>query len=92
MSSCYMTIFTGPKMWMEIQRGEGPGAPPLDGSVYIGDLLTLIFTLSDDIFWFDSNILSCFAVDGMFKNLRIFLKCAHLGYLLECFSSYIEFP
>ncbi|KAK3869339.1 hypothetical protein Pcinc_025344 [Petrolisthes cinctipes] len=39
----------GPKMWMEIQRGEGPTAPSLSNElVYIGDVLTLIFTLSDD--------------------------------------------
>ncbi|KAB7500662.1 hypothetical protein Anas_12044 [Armadillidium nasatum] len=55
----------GPKMWMEIQRGEGPNAPPLDDKpVFIGDILTLVFTLSDDVFWFGSNILSCSAVDG----------------------------
>ncbi|XP_069950110.1 uncharacterized protein [Cherax quadricarinatus] len=55
----------GPKMWMEIQVGEGPTAPPLsDEIVYIGDVLTLVFTLSDNVYWFDSNILSCYAVDG----------------------------
>ncbi|KAG7174383.1 putative Zona pellucida-like domain-containing protein 4 [Homarus americanus] len=55
----------GPKMWMEIQRGEGPTAPPLaEELVYIGDVLTLVFTLSDDVYWFDSNILACYAVDG----------------------------
>jgi len=55
----------GPKMYMEIQRGEGPNAPPLDSAdVYVGDTLTLIFTLSDNVYWFDSNILTCFAVDG----------------------------
>lgn len=53
-------------MWMEIQRGEGPTAPPLtDEVVYIGDVLTLVFTLSDNVYWFDSNIFSCYAVDGM---------------------------
>nr|XP_045582201.1 uncharacterized protein LOC123745576 isoform X1 [Procambarus clarkii] len=55
----------GPKMWMEIQVGEGPTAPPLsDQVVYIGDVLTLVFTLSDNVYWFDSNILTCYAVDG----------------------------
>lgn len=55
----------GPRMWMEIQRGEGPRAPPLnDESVYVGDVLTLIFTLSDNVYWFDSNILTCYALDG----------------------------
>lgn len=58
-------------MWMEIQRGEGPNAPPLDDKpVFIGDILTLVFTLSDDVFWFGSNILSCSAVDGMYKELN----------------------
>ena len=50
---------------MEIQRGEGPTAPPLSNElVYIGDVLTLIFTLTDNVYWFDSNMLACFAVDG----------------------------
>lgn len=54
-------------MWMEIQRGEGPTAPTLNNElVYIGDVLTLIFTLTDNVYWFDSNILACFAVDGEF--------------------------
>lgn len=52
---------------MEIQRGEGPTAPSLNNElVFIGDVLTLIFTLTDNVFWFDSNILACFAVDGEF--------------------------
>lgn len=62
----------GPKMWMEIQRGEGPNAPPLTSElVYIGDVLTLIFTLTDNVYWFDSNILACFAVDGGEKKAQI---------------------
>lgn len=56
---------TGPKMWMEIQRGEGPTAPSLGNElVFIGDVLTIIFTLSDDTYWFDSNVIACFALDG----------------------------
>ncbi|KAK7084379.1 hypothetical protein SK128_021956 [Halocaridina rubra] len=55
----------GPKMWMEIQRGEGPSAPPLGNDpVYIGDVLTLVFVLTDNVFWFDSTIFSCHALDG----------------------------
>ncbi|XP_050695206.1 uncharacterized protein LOC126985013 [Eriocheir sinensis] len=62
----------GPKMWMEIQRGEGPTAPSLNNElVYIGDVLTLIFTLTDEVYWFDSNILACFAVDGGEKKSQI---------------------
>lgn len=71
-------------MWMEIQRGEGPTAPPLNNElVYIGDVLTLLFTLTDDVYWFDSNILACFAVDGelqkfvfdfLFDKILSFLK------------------
>ncbi|XP_063867533.1 uncharacterized protein LOC135104268 [Scylla paramamosain] len=62
----------GPKMWMEIQRGEGPTAPPLGNElVYIGDVLTLVFTLTDDVYWFDSNIVACFAVDGGEKKAQI---------------------
>lgn len=61
-------------MWMEIQRGEGPQAPPLnDESVYVGDVLTLIFTLSDNVYWFDSNILTCYAVDGKFGGKVTYL-------------------
>lgn len=56
-------------MWMEIQRGEGPTAPPLGNElVYIGDVLTLLFTLTDDVYWFDSNIVACFAVDGELES------------------------
>ncbi|XP_047498175.1 uncharacterized protein LOC125045109 [Penaeus chinensis] len=71
-SSFQTNTHPGPKMWMEIQRGEGPQAPPLDDeSVYVGDVLTLVFTLSDNVYWFDSNILTCFAVDGGEKKSRI---------------------
>ncbi|XP_076067727.1 uncharacterized protein LOC143040497 [Oratosquilla oratoria] len=56
----------GPNMAMEIQYGEGPHAPPVDAAtlVVIGDTLTLVFTLSDRVFWFDSNVLDCVAYDG----------------------------
>lgn len=55
----------GPKMWMEIQKGEGPTAPALGNeAVVIGDVLTMIFTLSDNVYWFDSNIFTCIALDG----------------------------
>ncbi|XP_068241418.1 uncharacterized protein [Palaemon carinicauda] len=55
----------GPKMWMEIQKGEGPSAAPLGTDpIYIGDVLTLVFTLTDNVYWFDSNIFACHALDG----------------------------
>ena len=60
-------------MWMAIQRGEGPTAPVLDGGpVFVGDTLSIVFTLTDRIFWFDSNILSCYAFDGEPKEQRNF--------------------
>ena len=56
-------------MWMEVQRGEGPKAIPLLGPVYLGETLSLVFTLADDVFRFDSNVLNCWATDGWFiKN------------------------
>lgn len=54
----------GPKLWMEIQDGEGPTAPPVLGPVFLGQTLSLVFTLGDDVFNFDSNVLSCWATDG----------------------------
>ncbi|CAL4111827.1 unnamed protein product [Meganyctiphanes norvegica] len=56
----------GPQMYMDMQVGEGPGAPSLDHStpVLVGDTLTMLLVLSDEVFWFDSNILNCQAVDG----------------------------
>ena len=54
---------------MDIERGQGPNAPSLGTEVVqVGDVLTLVFTLADDVFWFDSNILSCYAFDGVIKN------------------------
>ena len=58
-----MTIL-GPQMWMEVQRGEGPRATPLVGPVYLGETLSLVFTLSDDVFKFDANVVNCWATDG----------------------------
>lgn len=52
---------------MEIQDGEGPTAPPLIGPVYLGQTLSLVFTLGDDVFNFDSNVLHCWATDGNFS-------------------------
>jgi len=56
----------GPQMFMEMQVGEGPGAPPMDPSnpVLVGDTLTMLLVLSDEVFWFDSNIVDCVALDG----------------------------
>ncbi|XP_037069439.1 uncharacterized protein LOC119090692 [Pollicipes pollicipes] len=54
----------GPQMWMEIQKGEGPNAPELQGSVFLGQVLTLVFTLADEYFEFDTNVLTCWALDG----------------------------
>ncbi|KAF0297393.1 hypothetical protein FJT64_005096 [Amphibalanus amphitrite] len=54
----------GPQMWMEIQKGEGPNAPELQGSVFLGQVLTLVFTLADEHFDFDTNVLTCWALDG----------------------------
>jgi len=52
---------------MTIQNGEGPTAPSLDSEiVFVGDTLSIVFTLSDNVFWFDSNILSCYALDGKY--------------------------
>lgn len=59
-----MKTHPGPKLWMEIQDGEGPTAPPLIGPVYLGQTLSLVFTLGDDVFNFDSNVLHCWATDG----------------------------
>ena len=42
---------------MEIQDGEGPTSPPLLGPVFLGQTLSLVFTLADDVFNFDSNVL-----------------------------------
>ena len=52
-------------MWMEVQHGEGPRSKPLLGPVFLGDTLSLVFTLSDDVFRFDSNVLNCWATDGL---------------------------
>ena len=60
--------FLGPKLWMEIQDGEGPTAPPVLGPVFLGQTLSLVFTLGDDVFNFDSNVLSCWATDGLFSH------------------------
>lgn len=49
---------------MEIQDGEGPTSPPLLGPVFLGQTLSLVFTLADDVFNFDSNVLHCWATDG----------------------------
>lgn len=56
----------GPQMYMEMQIGEGPNAPPVDPSVgvLVGETMTMVLVLSDEVFWFDSNILDCVAVDG----------------------------
>jgi len=54
----------GPQMWMEVQRGEGPRAAPLVGPVYLGETLSLVFTLSDEVFKFDANVVNCWATDG----------------------------
>merc|ERR1711970_1427207 len=56
----------GPQMYMDLQLGEGPGAPAYDPNipVLVGDTLTMLLVLSDEVFWFDSNILNCIAVDG----------------------------
>jgi hypothetical protein len=54
---------------MEIQDGEGPTAPPVLGPVFLGQTLSLVFTLGDDVFNFDSNVLSCWATDGWFLHL-----------------------
>ncbi len=51
-------------MWMEIQRGEGPRSDPLLGPVFLGETLTMVFTLADDTFRFDSNVIQCYASDG----------------------------
>jgi len=59
-----LSTHPGPQMWMEIQRGEGPRAQPLMGPVYLGETLTMVFTLADDVFRFDSNVVSCRASDG----------------------------
>ena len=59
----------GPQMWMEIQKGEGPNAPELQGSVFLGQVLTLVFTLADEHFDFDTNVLTCWALDGGCRNL-----------------------
>ncbi len=53
---------------MEIQDGEGPTAPPVLGPVFLGQTLSLVFTLGDDVFNFDSNVLNCWATDGLFSN------------------------
>lgn len=50
---------------MEIQNGEGPTAYPLVGPVFLGQTLSLVFTLADDTFSFDSNVLKCWASDGV---------------------------
>ena len=59
----------GPKLWMEIQDGEGPTSPPLLGPVFLGQTLSLVFTLADDVFNFDSNVLHCWATDGELFSL-----------------------
>ena len=64
----YIPLLTGPKLWMEIQDGEGPTAPPVLGPVFLGQTLSLVFTLGDDVFNFDSNVLSCWATDGWFLD------------------------
>ncbi len=76
----------GPKMWMDIQRGEGPNAPSLDSKpVYTGDVLTLVFTLQDNVFWFGANILSCTAVDGKSQlYVILFLISNHLKFFIFC--------
>lgn len=56
---------------MEIQDGEGPTAPPVLGPVFLGQTLTLVFTLGDDVFNFDSNVLHCWATDGMSKSFEL---------------------
>lgn len=67
---------------MEIQDGEGPTAPPLLGPVFLGQTLSLVFTLADDVFSFDSNVLHCWATDG-----RFFLS--NVTYQVYCFNNFL---
>lgn len=68
---------TGPQMWMEIQRGEGPKALPLQGPVILGETLTMVFTLADDVFRFDSTVLNCWASDGKIYCSLIIILARH---------------
>ncbi|KAK2714847.1 uncharacterized protein LOC136039781 [Artemia franciscana] len=54
----------GPELYMEVQKGQGPRGVPLQGPVYLGDPLTLLFTVHDESFEFDTNVLNCWASDG----------------------------
>ena len=49
---------------MNIRDGDGPTAPALPGPAFLGQNLSLVFTLQDDYFNFDSNVLRCWATDG----------------------------
>jgi len=69
----------GPKLWMEIQDGEGPTSPPLLGPVFLGQTLSLVFTLADDVFNFDSNVLHCWATDGKNERTMITLNDPYQG-------------
>lgn len=73
MSILFQLHSLGPKLWMEIQDGEGPTAPPLLGPVFLGQTLSLVFTLADDVFNFDSNVLHCWATDGKVEFLKSYL-------------------
>lgn len=79
-----MPFCVGPKLWMEIQDGEGPTATPLLGSVFLGQTLSLVFTLADEVFNFDSNVLHCWATDGLFNLLNF-------SYILHLVFDYFQF-
>jgi len=69
----------GPQMWMEVQRGEGPRSAPLLGPVYLGETLSLVFTLSDDVFKFDANVVNCWASDGNSERKLVTTQEGYLG-------------
>lgn len=59
-------------MKIEILDGEGPTAPLRNENrpVILGQAFSLVFTLTDDTFNFDSNVLSCWATDGLKKKTK----------------------
>ncbi|XP_013778928.1 uncharacterized protein LOC106463446 [Limulus polyphemus] len=66
-------FFTGDNVdcWMDLQRGEGPFAPPVNGIVKIGETLTIVIYTRDDDGSFDLLVKDCYAYDSPeFENTK----------------------